>query len=277
METFSKRHGYYVQEAEITIREDAPDGLRDFIIDVAENDCGLQPSDLRHTICRVLRERADQSNWSEYPNIDGEVRGLIGYCKWYKVYDIIEKLFFDLLNDPYGEPEHIFDLPMNQTAYIFQNEINEYFLEKGIGWKLVDGQIEMRGTEPFEKMMTSAKEQLESNNQYSTASKELHEAIIDLSRRPSADTTGAIQHAMASLECVAREITGERTLTLGKIMERNKTMIPRPLDIAIEKAWGYASEHGRHLQEGRNPEFEDAELIVGICASVGNYLVRKAR
>ena len=160
-------------------------------------------------------------------------------------------------------------------ANIFQNEINGYFLEKGIGWKLVDGKIEMRGAEAFEKIMKSAQEQLESNDQYSTASKELHEAIIDLSRRPLADNTGALQHAMASLECVAREISGKRTLTLGKIMERHKTMIPPPLDIAVEKAWGYASEHGRHLQEGRNPEFEDAELIVGICASVGNYLVKK--
>jgi hypothetical protein len=78
------------------------------------------------------------------------------------------------------------------------------------------------------------------------------------------------------LECVAREITGERTLTLGKIMDRHRTIIPQPLNVAVDKAWGYASEHGRHLQEGRNPEFEDAELIVGICASVGNYLVKKS-
>jgi hypothetical protein len=276
METFSKRHGY-VQEVEITIREDAPDELRYFVIDVAQKDCYLRPSDLRHVICQVLRERADQSNVDEYPDINDEVKRQIKNCEWYKVYDIIEKLFFHLLEYNY-QTEDIFNPFIKyKTAYIFQNEINEYFLEKGIGWKLVDGQIEMRGTEPFEKIMASAKEQLESNNQYSTASKELHEAIIDLSRRPSADTTGAIQHAMASLECVAREITGERTLTLGKIMERNKTMIPRPLDTAIEKAWGYASEHGRHLQEGRNPEFEDAELIVGICASVGNYLVKKSK
>jgi hypothetical protein len=52
---------------------------------------------------------------------------------------------------------------------------------------------------------------------------------------------------MALLECVAREITSENTLALAKIMEHNEIIIPRPLDIAIEKAWFYASEYGRHL------------------------------
>lgn len=206
METFSKRHGY-VQEVEITVREDATNGLRRFIIDIAEEDCGLSPSSLRPIICRALNESPDSNNWTDYPNIDGEVRYLIGSCKWHKVYDIIERLYAHLIKyssqGRRAAPE----------ADIFQNEINDYFLEKGIGWKLADGQVEMRGAEAFEKTMKSAQEQLESNDQYSTASKELHEAIIDLSRRPLADTTGAIQHAMASLECVAREISGERTLT----------------------------------------------------------------
>jgi AbiJ N-terminal domain 4 len=206
--------------------------------------------------------------WSEYPNVDNEVRRLIGGCKWYKVYDVVEKLYSHLLAESNTREAR-------QKADIFQKEINEYFLEMGIGWKLVDGQIEIRGTEAFEEIVKTAKKQLQLNDRHITASKELHEAICDLSRRPSADTTGAIQHAMASLECVAREITGERTLTLGRIMERNKNIIPSPLNIAIEKSWGYASEHGRHLQEDREPAFEEAELIVGICASIGNYLAKK--
>lgn len=270
MKTFSKRHGY-INEVEITVREDAPSGLRYFVIDIAEVDCDLSPSDLRPIICRVLNESPNSNNWTDYPNIDYEIRYLIGICKWHKVYDIIERLYAYLIKNNRYERE------ADTKANIFQNEINEYFLENGIGWKLVDGQIEIRGAEAFEKIMKSAQEQLESNIQYSTASKELHEAIKDLSGRPSADTTGAIQHAMASLECVAREISDQPTLTLGKIMERHRITIPPPLDEAVKKAWGYASEYGRHLQEGRNPEFEEAELIVGICASVGNYLVKKSQ
>lgn len=267
MSTFSKRHGY-VQEIEITIREDAPEGLRCFIVNFTEDDLELSPSDIRAVFCRVLNKNPDSNNWS-HSNVDNEIRWLIEDCEWHKVYDIIERMHAYLIKTDQSS------LDETPKADIFQNEINDYFLENGIGWKMVTGQIEMRGPEAFEKSIKSAQEQLESNAQYSTASKELHEAIADLSRRPLVDTTGAIQHAMVSLECVAREVSGERTLTLGKILERQKISIPRPLDNAIEKAWGYASEHGRHLQEGRNPEFEEAELIVGICASVGNYLVKK--
>ena len=90
MESFSKRHGY-VQEADITVREDAPNGLRCLIIDIAEHDCDFSPSDLRPIICRVLNESPNSNNWTDYPNIDYEVRNLIGNCEWHKVYDIIER------------------------------------------------------------------------------------------------------------------------------------------------------------------------------------------
>jgi hypothetical protein len=52
-------------------------------------------------------------------------------------------------------------------------------------------------------------------------------------------------------------------------------MLPPPLDKGVEKAWGYASEMGRHVREGRELEREEAELIVGIAASVSTYLTKK--
>jgi hypothetical protein len=45
--------------------------------------------------------------------------------------------------------------------------------------------------------------------------------------------------------------------------------------VAVEKAWGYASEVGRHLQEGREPSAEEAELVTTVCAAVVTYLVKK--
>ena len=50
---------------------------------------------------------------------------------------------------------------------------------------------------------------------------------------------------------------------------------PRPLDVAVEKWWGYTSEVGRHLQEGREPLAEEAELVATVCAAVVTYLVKK--
>ena len=107
-----------------------------------------------------------------------------------------------------------------------------------------------------------------------TARAEMHKALADLSRRPEADLTGAIQHAMAALECVARDATGDPKATLGEILKRHPNLIPKPLDTAVEKAWGYASEMGRHIREGREPQRKEVELIVGLAATVANYLSR---
>lgn len=108
-----------------------------------------------------------------------------------------------------------------------------------------------------------------------TASGEIHQALVDLSRRPDPDITGAIQHALAALECVARDLTGEPKPTLGEILKRHPDLIPVPLDESVKKAWGYASERGRHLREGRDPDMVESELIVRLASVVTTYLVKK--
>src|ERR1700735_172755 len=89
---FSKRHRYSGGPKEISVREDAPKNLRYFMLETAvELDWG--PSSLRDVVCRVLRTPPDPGNWSEYPNVWGEVEGLVYGCDWFKAYDIIEALY----------------------------------------------------------------------------------------------------------------------------------------------------------------------------------------
>lgn len=262
MESFSKRHGFAsVDDVEITVREDAPEDLRGYLIQHAYEH-NFSPSTLRSLVCKALKRLPDRNNWSDYPNVHDEVTNLIIECKWYKVYDIIEKICAHLGEHAYRE-----------VYESFEQELNEYFIEHGIGWKVVNGLIEYRGTEAFEVVVKAA-QSTEQDAGLVTASKELHQAIADLSRMPSPDVTGAIQHSMASLECVAREVTGDRKANLGDIMKKNGSIIPEPLDQAVIKAWGYASENGRHIREGREPSSNEAELIVGLCASLSNYLVK---
>ncbi|WP_156822068.1 hypothetical protein [Azoarcus sp. KH32C] len=87
--------------------------------------------------------------------------------------------------------------------------------------------------------------------------------------------TGAIQHSLAALECVARDVTGDQRSTLGTILQRNSAIVPPPLDHALEKLWGFASEQGRHLREGRVPGYEEAEVAVQVAAAVARYLSKK--
>src|SRR5690606_5593927 len=126
----------------------------------------------------------------------------------------------------------------------YEREINRYFREAGVGWQLVDGTLEVRGPEPFESSVRNTSDLLAQTGRL-TASSEFHEALVDLSRRPDPDLTGALQHGMAALECVARDLVGEPNATLGDIIRRNPGLMPRPLDTAVEKLWGFASDRGR--------------------------------
>lgn len=257
---FSRRHGYRSADAEITIREDAPSALRTAVLQIGV-ELGLRWFDLRRVVCQVLRVVPDSNNWSEEPNVRDEVVNLVQDCDWFRIYDIIEAIHADLRNRPGWAPA-------------FEEEINGYFRESGIGWQLVHGVIQVRGAESFETVVRTAESLLDETRR-TTARREIHEALADLSRRPTPDLSGAVHHAMGSLECLARDLTGDARATLGEVLKRHHDLIPRPLDTAVEKIWGYASERGRHIREGNSPTHEEAELIVGLAATVSAYLLRK--
>ncbi len=260
-ERFSKRFGYRDSARGITVREDAPRELREAVVQIAYS-VGVAPSALRKIVCRAPRVQPSQGNWSEYPNIAGEVDDLVSMADWYRVYDIAEAIYAALAG------EGLYDLPRQ-----FEEELNDVFVEAGIGWQMTEGEIQSRGTETFEATLANARTSLELAGKR-TANQELHEALLDLSRRPEPDLTGALQHVMAALECVARDVAGDQQATLGQIMSRYPGLVPKPLDQVIEKAWGFASENARHLREGAAPLREEVELVVGIAAALAGFLAK---
>lgn len=258
---FSERHGFKSQqEPEITVRLDAPKELRGVVILLAD-EFGIFPKELRDIICRVLLTRPDRNNWTEYPNIDDENHQLLDRTDWYKVYDVIEAV-----------STHLKKTKGSAESDTFANKLNSYFNEHGIGWKLTDGYLEARNPEALEKSIKAATQALNDAGNI-TAQNELHEALVDLSRRPNPDVTGAIQHSMAALECVFRNVVGNPKATLGELLKKYPNTIPPPLDQSLDKLWGYASEFGRHIRKNREPEFSEAQLVVGVCAAIVTYLV----
>lgn len=258
-ERFSDRHGYRGAEQEITVREDAPADLR-FAIPLIAQDAGISPTAMRRAICAVLLVRPDPSNWSDYPNVWDEVNGLIEDCSWFKVYDIAEALYAALA------------LPFPDRAETFQHRLNQCFRENGIGWQMTDGRVVYRGSEAFADTTREAAEVLAQTGR-SVAATEIHEALQDISRRPTPDVTGAIQHAIAALECTARDVTSEPNLTLGRLVPR--LGLAPPLDTAVEKLWGYASERARHIREGQIVATEEAELVVSVACAVCTFLTKR--
>ncbi|WP_095203526.1 AbiJ-NTD4 domain-containing protein [Mesorhizobium carmichaelinearum] len=255
-EPFSERHGYSGPDAEITIREDAPENLRFAVVQIGYG-AGKGWKWIREVVCGVLFEMPNSNNWSE-SNVRNEVLGLVADCPWFKVYDIAEAIWREL--DPDFE---------SQDRY--REELNRFFREKGIGWKLEEHKgLVFRGHEGFASVTAKAVEVLALSDR-STAANEIREALADLSRRPDPDRTGAIQHAIAALEATARHITGQPKLNLGQLV--NELNIPKPLDQAVEKLWGFGSQYGRHLREGEMPRDDEAELVVSVACAVCIFLV----
>lgn len=254
--SFSRRHGYDHRDDPIAIREGAPYELRDAVATIALN-AGMGTSALHDIVCGVLRIRPRPQNLGIL-----EVDLLLERCEWNQVYDVIQAISRRL-----GER-----YPAQATE--FEERMNEAFFEGGIGWQIEGGVISARGEEAFEAAVALATAAAQEAD-LPTARQEIHEALRDLSRRPDPDLTGAIHHAMGAAECVAREVTGESKLTLGEVLKRYPDLLPRPLDEAVAKTWGYASQTGRHIREGGSPERDEVELAVVLAAAVVTYLAKK--
>jgi hypothetical protein len=265
-QSFSSRHSYAGAAKEITVREDAPENLR-FVVMETARELDFGPVPLRQVLGRVLRCKPDENNWSEYPNIWHEAQQLMYGCDWFRVYDVIEALYAHI-----ARSDHVYG---REDAPQFEAAINSYFVEEGIGWQLTNGEIVTRGDEAFETVVKTAQVQLAASGR-PTAARHIKDALECLSRRPEPNASGAAYHAMGSLECVARDVAGDPKATLGDILKRHPGLVPKPLDTALSQVWGYASNEARHVQEGRDISREEAELLVGLSASVSTYLAGKA-
>ena len=258
MEKFSKRLGVSVQPAPILIRYEVTQELRDYLLLMIEPYISSLKV-IREIVCTATKTAPDRGNWGENDFMKDEIVGILENCPWYNIYDIIELVYAHISNSAQKDD--------------FEKDVNDYFLQKGIGWKMTQGTIEYRGDDAFEEKMAESATIL-SEAGLDTSANELKEALKDLSKKPEPEITGAIQHSVAALECVARKVSGSKE-TLGQLIKDNPDIVPRPTDEIVSKIFGYASEWGRHLKEGRNPDYEEAELIVHLSASFCSYLSKK--
>ena len=261
-EPFSAKFGYRGENSADLIREDAPEKFRIGLLDIFGRQFEIGAVMFREIVCGVLRVDTDSNNWSG-ERVWEETKNQVLACEWFRVFDIIEAVVARIIrNRALGDPANL------------ERCINRLMVEDGIGWKVEKGGVLARGEGPLEQVVTAAEQRL-GKAKMPTAHSELAEAIKDLSRRPESDLSGAVYHAMAALECVARTLTAQPKETFGAILKRYPDLFPRPLDEAIHKMWGYASNEARHGNENRKLTRAEAELIVGVSAVCCSYLLEK--
>ncbi len=190
-----------------------------------------------------------RSNW---PHLETALT----LAEWYEVFDFIEILWGEL------------------SDYALEEKITDLLAEFDIGWKVLYGKIEIRGDEPFEQSIQTARDALEHTSRR-TAKSELEEAMADLSRRPTPDARGAIIRSVGALEALAKDLTNDSKATFGQAVKQ--LALPQPLDGAAQKLWGYASDSARHVTEGRNPSVSEALFVVQVCAAFISYLSGPSR
>jgi hypothetical protein len=260
---FSERLGLTPEDIPISVRKAAPAELRHFLLAQAQR-AGLEPAQIRSIICDVLLVPRHPDLYSHPENVTKENIAHLDAAPWYEIYDLLEVLHRKISSLSPSEAE------------TFSAVMNSYFHKRGIGWALADGKVEARTEPPATAALIVAVDTLVSAG-LPTSAQEFREARRDLSRRPEPDLTGAVQHALAGLEAAVRATTGDSHATLGALLQRHPSVLPPPLDSAIQKVWGYASETARHLREGASVPFPEAELVVGLAAVVAAYVTHSVR
>lgn len=264
--SFSRRNNH-LRAVPIQITNDAPLDFRVYLFKALQN--YIDHDHQQKELVFVSLEQIPPQTSISVP-IKQEIWNSLAKAEWFRIYDVVEALHQKLSIERSGR------VSATRIASEFRQLTNAYFEREGYGYKLNEaGHIEARGDEAFEAAIDNADIAL-SFIGASTAKAEIHKALEDLARRPSPDLTGAVQHAMAGLECVANQVVGVSGSELGRIVKSHPERFPQPLNDIVPKLYGYASNNGRHVTEGREPEFAEAELIVGIAATVSTYLARKS-
>jgi AbiJ N-terminal domain 4 len=242
--------------------DEAPQPLRFFLLKYLEGKYSGYPWHAAEILEQFLRRPGLKNKFHNPhdPTIWTRMYSLIEGFEWWKVYDFAEAVFNARASD------NIYD------AQLFERELNRLFEEQNIPYRMSGGDIAFKGSESFEAAVRKAKLVL-GNAGRQTAKDEIHKALEDLSRRPP-DLTGAVHHAMAALECVATDVCGEEGETLGQVIKKHPDKFPAPLGDGVAKLYGFASDKGRHITEGGEPNVKEVELIVGIAATVATYLSR---
>lgn len=195
------------------------------------------------------------------PLLQNQATAMIEQCLWPQVFEVAELGYAAIQ----GSIFH------NHKLGAYERAINAACHANRLGWYMENGHFNVRGTEAEEASLNTTIELLRNSGKVTSAS-ELQKARDDLSRLPKPDITGAIQHAGAAIECLARDVTGSPNATLGEIIKANPKIFPGAVMKIAQGVWGCTSTKGRHLNEGGEPSLEEALMLVGVVAALTGFL-----
>jgi hypothetical protein len=254
--SFSERYGYRPLR-EALIYENVPEQVRQGLREVLTT-CGYgRPSSQRAIICTALHVRPDPGNWSEFPNVDGEVDSLVHGCAWYTFYDMCQRIALRLTNTP------------------FEAELNKLFREEGVGYVISEGGITKVGSEEFDESVKGAIVEL-AYPRFGVALQQFRKAL-DFRNGIPPDYPNAVKEAVNAVEGVWQIVTDKPGTALPTLLSSAEPPLPSGLKKLYDGLYGYGSgsEGARHAGVGGNvPEAEEAEFIIHSAAAAIRYAIR---
>jgi hypothetical protein len=253
--SFSERHAIPKKEIPITIRNEAPQNLRSFVVDLYQKyNFRLNPPYkniivLLHNIQNNFTV-TDESGRKLY-----YIQDMLRLCEWNIFYEIIEEIMHVLQEN-------------NQTAYEeFEEELNIFFNANGIGYKAVDGLIEVRGDQITEETYQRAIDSLDKAGKLDEK-EELKKAYSCISHRENPDITGCLQHLRPVVDNMLR--TG-----IPKELNQYiwKTNFDDAYSLITEVVFNYTSDKGSHAGKGKHIEIEQAYFMTAIVSALTNYKI----
>ena len=265
-EAFSDRHGLRPEEP--LIYDAAPDGLRYGLRGVLHGLGYETPTQQRQVLCHAMRIPPDPGAWTEYPNVDMEVNGLIAVEPWFRFFDALERLPRFLTVDAF---RHYF------------NDINELLADQRTGYRFVRQLIERIGTDEFDEAVALARGVLR-EDRMDEPWRQFERACEFRNQRPP-DWSNAIKEAVNSVEAVMQIIYDRPGLTLTSILSDELAGdIPSSIKRVLRGLYGLGSgtTGARHASVGGiEPTGPRAELTIHLAAAMHAYasseLDRKAR
>lgn len=261
---FSTRYGY--RKSTDLVYEDAPETVRVGLREILANMGWKRPSEQRRIICKALRRRPDENNWSDAP-INFEVDRLIHGIEWYEFYDICQRI---------ARMDEVVDFGyINQTGLtIFEYELNKLLQEENIGYRMTDGYIDKVGSQAFEEAVGEALGNLQ-DPQFRAPLDQFQKALGFRNALPP-DYPNAVKEAVNSVEGVLQIASGKLGASLPSMLSELQPKLPSHFERIFKGVYGYgcASEGARHSGVGGPvPSAEDAEFIIHCSSAAIRYII----
>lgn len=270
-DSFSRRYGFSGRSNRI--REAAPESVRVGLREVLEKIGFDRPSSQRQVICQALRARPDPGNWSEYPNINQEVDDLIHSLKWFKFYDMCEKL------NSLEEVRHQGVMSPAYVETLFSHELNKLFAEENVIYRMnEEGKIHPEGSEQFEEAIHEAIEKLV--DPIFQPPLEQFEKALGFRNGLPPDHANAVKEAVNSLEAVLQIVTNKPSVALPQVLTNSDLGYDSHIERIMKELYGLgcAVQGGRHAGVGGLiPSAIEADCAIHFSAACIAYAISKFR